>query len=601
VVDGETDILRYGYDVANGVSVLTYPDGKVVRRKLDLRERLDSVVVDGKLAADYDYSAISLSSRKLGNGIVARYSYDKAGRVGRLAYTGGVSGLPDFSYGYDMAGNMRYAQKNNRLDKSETYEYDAAYQLIRWKNGTLTVADTTIPAPDYYQAWALDKRGNWSRFDDNSRVETSTYDSQNQLIKRGSLPFSYDKSGNLSNAGSDAFRWDAKNALSAVNQNEYHYDAIGRRIRKRAGNGADVRFVFDGWQEIKETSSEGRIVIAINGGSFDEIACQFIDGHVYYGIINHQLSTIANTDSSGDIAELYAYSPYGNLTVTDKNGTPKGGALSNIGLYTGRYWEGEYHGWNFRRRNYGGSLGRFLSRDPLGHLGSANEYAFVSNDPINRVDPLGLKDYRLGSNDPQMKSDPGAGVWASESPSIAMILMKNFVQNNAWKIWIAMPDAVRNLNHYLGNSGSDLNLRLQGMINEVPSAEMLFNSELALAMSFVETLPNGNHQITSGTKSGGYNLKSESWNWFYAVGGYSAWGKGNAKVCDKDFTLEYEYKVFDRYNWDKGKSVTILGVRVTDEFMGAFHRMGIAREFDMRGSVKKTVKWTKGSPPTISN
>jgi hypothetical protein len=65
--------------------------------------------------------------------------------------------------------------------------------------------------------------------------------------------------------------------------------------------------------------------------------------------------------------------------------------------------------------------------------------------------------------------------------------------------------------------------------------------------------------------------------------------------------VEFEYKFYDRYNWDRGKAVTILGVTVTDQFMGTFHRMGLAQQFDMRGSVKKTVKWKNGEAPKVSN
>ena len=35
--------------------------------------------------------------------------------------------------------------------------------------------------------------------------------------------------------------------------------------------------------------------------------------------------------------------------------------------------------------------------------------------------------------------------------------------------------------------------------------------------------------------------------------------------------------------------------------MGEFHRQGLAREFDMRGSVKKTVKWKKGQVSQITD
>jgi type VI secretion system Hcp family effector len=45
----------------------------------------------------------------------------------------------------------------------------------------------------------------------------------------------------------------------------------------------------------------------------------------------------------------------------------------------------------------------------------------------------------------------------------------------------------------------------------------------------------------------------------------------------------------DRYIWDKGKKVRIFGVPVADDTMGEFHLQGLAREFGMNGSVKKTI------------
>ncbi|MFP4143897.1 MAG: hypothetical protein ACLFV3_02025 [Phycisphaeraceae bacterium] len=104
--------------------------------------------------------------------------------------------------------------------------------------------------------------------------------------------------------------------------------------------------------------------------------------------------------------------------------------------------------------------------------------------------------------------------------------------------------------------------------------------------------------------SGGYNRKAESWDWYFAVGGYSAWGKGQATVkClangEKEYTLDFTYEFLDKYNWDKEKSVSIFGLTVTDEFMGDFHRMGLAKEFVMNGSVTETVTWrSDGSQPS---
>ena len=45
--------------------------------------------------------------------------------------------------------------------------------------------------------------------------------------------------------------------------------------------------------------------------------------------------------------------------------------------------------------------------------------------------------------------------------------------------------------------------------------------------------------------------------------------------------------------------MTIFGKVITDQFMGEFHRQGLAKEFDMRDSVKKTIQWKKGQAPKV--
>ena len=139
------------------------------------------------------------------------------------------------------------------------------------------------------------------------------------------------------------------------------------------------------------------------------------------------------------------------------------------------------------------------------------------------------------------------------------------------------------------------------MIDDVRNAKIQYNDEVEHAKKFVQTLPIGTHNIIASTAVRGYNLKEQNWNWFYAVGGYSAWIKGIAKVeLDKSgkhkYRLDYEYKVSDRYNWDIGKQVEIFGVIITDKFMGEFHRQGLAKEFDMEGSIKAAIEWDSINP-----
>jgi RHS repeat-associated protein len=230
----------------------------------------------------------------------------------------------------------------------------------------------------------------------------------------------------------------------------------------------------------------------------------------------------------------------------------------------------------YEYRVYSPTLGRWLSRDPIGELGGWASYAIGANSLLNTVDLYGLKDYKLGTEDPTIRPDVGAGAWGSKPPHLVFILLKLKIQEAIPLAWLGMPDAANHLLHYFGNSGRDYTIRLQKMIDDVPSAKRVYERELALAQQFVESLPEGKHQITSGAASGAadgaYITESESPNWYFAVAGYNAWGKGIATVCKDEYTLQFEYKFYDRYNWDIGKEVKILGVTVTDKFMGEFHR-----------------------------
>jgi peptidoglycan hydrolase-like protein with peptidoglycan-binding domain len=209
-------------------------------------------------------------------------------------------------------------------------------------------------------------------------------------------------------------------------------------------------------------------------------------------------------------------------------------------------------------------------------------------------------EYKLGGDDPPLRHDPGAGRWNSVPKSMVTSAQAGGIVSVLPAAYAVIgDDAAKHLWHYFGNTGTPLTIDLEGMVKEVPSAMKRYRAEVRQAKGFVERLQSGTFQITSRVVNGGYNLPSESKNWYFAVGGYVTWGKGRVDVAAgpvETITLEFEYCFYDRYNWDRGKSVEIMGVEITDRFMGEFHRQGEAREYDEVGSFKRRFQWRRGEP-----
>jgi len=99
---------------------------------------------------------------------------------------------------------------------------------------------------------------------------------------------------------------------------------------------------------------------------------------------NHQGTVTDLTNSNGGAVKSYWYDAYGNVLLET------GSTLTRGFTYTGRERHARSGLYYYRARFYDPILGRFLSEDPIGLLGGVNLYAYVGNDPVNWIDPLGL-------------------------------------------------------------------------------------------------------------------------------------------------------------------------------------------------------------------
>jgi RHS repeat-associated protein len=108
------------------------------------------------------------------------------------------------------------------------------------------------------------------------------------------------------------------------------------------------------------------------------------------------------TDSAGVLAASYTYDSYGNLIASS-------GTAANTYGFTGEQQFGEADNLVFlRARYYKPSIGRFISRDPIGYGDGMNVYEYVKNNPVRYTDASGLecngKKNVLGQYPPQTNS-----------------------------------------------------------------------------------------------------------------------------------------------------------------------------------------------------
>lgn len=210
------------------------------------------------------------------------------------------------------------------------------------------------------------------------------------------------------------------------------------------------------------------------------------------------------------------------------------------------------------------------------------------------------KYYKFGTDNPRIKSTPGAGRFNSVKTDASLWAMKHAIELHLPSASIVIgEDAADHIGHYLSAKGTPYTIDLENMLASCQSAQTHFRNEVMQARNFVETLRLGSHDITSTTVQSAFNLKNESTNWFYAIGGYSAWGKGKALISQDTsgetvYNLLFEYYCYDRYNWGFGKKMDIGPIEITDEFMGELHRQGLAHEFDAIGKIKRRFTWKKG-------
>jgi RHS repeat-associated protein len=181
--------------------------------------------------------------------------------------------------------------------------------------------------------------------------------------------------------------------------NWYAYDGAGLRVKKTT---AATVHIFSGTKVIADytvgaaptSPLKEHFYSAGQWVATDHKQISVID----YRYSDHLGSARMNADSNGTVTGQQGHFPFGDNTMWYVSGTG-GGRF----IYTGYDYDAESGNHYAMMRYDVGRLGRFSSPDPLsGSIAdpqSLNLFAYVTNDPVNFVDPLGLWKEGRGEGD----------------------------------------------------------------------------------------------------------------------------------------------------------------------------------------------------------
>lgn len=170
----------------------------------------------------------------------------------------------------------------------------------------------------------------------------------------------------------------ASNGATLTN---YKYNGIGQRVAKTGSGISTGTTVFS-------YDPSGNLM-----GEYDASGNAFIEtvwlegmpvgvmaaGTQFYVIPDHLGAPYAVTDTTGNKLWAWDHDPFGN------------GAAPVYSLrFPGQYFDSETGLHYNMARTYDPTTGRYIQSDPIGLAGGLNTYAYVGNDPINKIDPLGL-------------------------------------------------------------------------------------------------------------------------------------------------------------------------------------------------------------------
>ncbi|GGX55129.1 hypothetical protein GCM10007392_23420 [Saccharospirillum salsuginis] len=336
----------------------------------------------GDLSIDYVAENGLLDGTTLG-GLTTDRTYNNFGELANYTASNSAGSLYQYTLHRDEVG--RIVGKTETLGGNTTeyeYNFDQNDRLV-----SVTENGAAI------QTWDYDANGNRTH---EGGASVATYDAQNRLIRYKENEYRYTANGELTEKidtatnKSTQFDYDAFSNLRSVTlpdgtNIEYVIDGQNRRVGKLRNGTMEQGFLYQGQlNPVAELDQNNQIKARFVYGHKRNVPAYMIKDGIDFRIISDHLGSVrlVINASTGEIAQRMDYDAWGNV-ITDTNP-----GFQPFG-YAGGIYDRDTGLTRFGARDYDPEIGRWTTKDPIDFEGGLNNYSYVSNDPINYIDPEG--------------------------------------------------------------------------------------------------------------------------------------------------------------------------------------------------------------------
>ncbi len=292
----------------------------------------------------------------------AIYTRDKLGRIEskKENILGQVS---TFIYGYDLAGRLVSVNKDGQIN---SYQFDDNGNRI---GGTVR-----------------------------NKAISAQYDEQDRMVSYSGMQFTHTPTGDLaseinnSTGEISSFQYDIFGGLRSVSKSNkpvvtFKYDGENHRVAKFVDGVFNKGYLYNTYGELVGELDENKQLIAqyvyVTGTHSPDY---MFKGGRDYMFVKDQLGSIRLVVDmeTGDIAQKITYDEFGVVLENTNPGFQVFG-------YAGGLTDTNTNLVKFGARDYSAEYGRWIEKDPIQFDGGdSNLFGYVSQDPINHIDPRGL-------------------------------------------------------------------------------------------------------------------------------------------------------------------------------------------------------------------